>query len=47
MNEGMYPIYVTIIKKIPLFCWKLKFLTIFDAMKFGALYIWSWRSKQN
>jgi hypothetical protein len=35
------------IKKILLFSWKLKFLIIFDAMKFGTLYIWSWRSAQN
>jgi hypothetical protein len=34
------------IKKNVLFPCKLKFLIIFDAMKIGTLYIWSWRSSK-
>jgi len=35
------------IKNIVPFCCKLIFLIIFDAMKTGRLYIWSWRSPKN
>jgi len=35
------------IKNIMPFCCKLKFFTIFDAMKTGRLNIWSWCSSNN
>jgi len=41
-NKNTY--FIEEIKNILLFTCKLKFLIIFDAMKFGTLYIWSWRS---
>jgi hypothetical protein len=34
------------IKNFLLFTCKLKFLFIFEAMKIGTLYIWSWRSSK-
>jgi len=46
MKSKTIKIIIKIKKNMP-FCCKLKFLTIFVAMKTERLYIWSWCSLKN